>query len=133
MDWVLLRDATRTIMKAVKLIRERGLKHRMEAPSQFIKEMNKLCIKMTHARGAKDSKKKRKLIYRLMKKLIRKVKNHGMRHKDLLKERWEETDLSESQAYQIIHRLDNVLEQIPAVVHQGHERIIGERRIKNDF
>lgn len=131
-DWVLLRDATRTIMKAVKLIRKRGLKHRMENPLQFIKEMNKLCIKMTHARGAKDSKKKRKQIYRLMKKLIRKVENHGKRYKRLLKERWKEIDLSEKQTFQIIYRLDNVLTQIPAIIHQGHERIIGERRIKNE-
>lgn len=131
-DWILLRDATRTIMKAVKLLRKRGLKHRMADPSEFIKEMNKLCIKMTHARNAKDSKKKRKLIYRLMKKLIRKVENHGKRYKELLKERWKETDLSEKQAWQIIYRLDNVLDQIPAAVHQGHERIIGERRIKNE-
>ena len=31
-DWVLLRDATRTLMKAVVLIRQQGLKHRMEEP-----------------------------------------------------------------------------------------------------
>src|SRR5574338_162711 len=36
-DWVLLRDATRTLMKAVKLIREHGLKNRMEAPEKFIR------------------------------------------------------------------------------------------------
>src|SRR6266571_2726304 len=29
-DWVLLRDATRTLMKGVSLIRQQGLKHRME-------------------------------------------------------------------------------------------------------
>ena len=34
-DWVLLRDATRTLMKAVKLIREQGLKHRMEPPESL--------------------------------------------------------------------------------------------------
>ncbi len=131
-DWVLLKDATRTIMKAIKLLRKRGLKHRMEDPSQFIKEMNKLCIKMTHARGAKDSKKKRKQIYRLMKKMIIKVENHGKRYKELLKMRWEETDLSEKEAFRIIYNLDNVLKQIPAAVHQAHERIIGERRIRNE-
>ena len=31
-DWVLLRDATRTLMKAISLIRDQGLKHRMESP-----------------------------------------------------------------------------------------------------
>src|SRR6266404_5763956 len=36
-DWVLLRDATRTLMKAVKLIRREGLKARMEAPEEFVR------------------------------------------------------------------------------------------------
>ncbi|MDA3939702.1 MAG: hypothetical protein PF693_10370 [Spirochaetia bacterium] len=55
-DWVLLRDATRTIMKAVKLIRAHGLKNRMDDPAEFIKAINKLCIEMTHTKGKKDSK-----------------------------------------------------------------------------
>src|ERR1035438_10494177 len=48
-DWVLLRDATRTLMKAVKLIRDQGLRHRMEEPAAFITRMNRLCIEMTHS------------------------------------------------------------------------------------
>ena len=55
-DWVLLRDATRTIMKAVKLIRDQGLRNRMDEPGGFINAINKLCIEMTHAKGKKDSK-----------------------------------------------------------------------------
>ena len=35
-DGVLLRDMVRTLMKAVKLIRREGLKHRMEEPQTFI-------------------------------------------------------------------------------------------------
>ena len=31
-DWVLLRDAARTVMKATILIRKRGICERMEAP-----------------------------------------------------------------------------------------------------
>jgi len=34
-DWVLLRDAARTLMKATMLIRRRGLKERMEEPRSF--------------------------------------------------------------------------------------------------
>src|SRR5438093_2974806 len=45
-DWVLLRDATRTCMKAVALIREQGLKQRMEPPQQFISRMNRFCLEM---------------------------------------------------------------------------------------
>jgi len=131
-DWVLLRDATRTIMKAVKLIRDQGLKNRMDNPGDFIKAINKLCISMTHAKGRQDSKKKRKQIYRLMKKLLRKVALHGLRHQEMLKNRWEETNLSENEANFIIARIDNILTQLPEAIRQGHERIIGERLVKND-
>ena len=39
-DWVLLRDATRTLAKALNLIRKHGLKNRMEAPGEFLKRIN---------------------------------------------------------------------------------------------
>jgi len=35
-DWVLLRDATRTLLQALQLIRQQGLKHRMAQPASFI-------------------------------------------------------------------------------------------------
>ncbi len=131
-DWVLLRDATRTIMKAVKLIRAQGLKNRMVDPADFIKAINKLCIEMTHTKGKKDSKKKRKKIYRLMKQLLRKVALHGLKHQELLENRWEETNLTKKEANFIIARIDNILTQLPEAVRQGHERIIGERFVKNN-
>ena len=43
-DWVLLRDATRTLMKAVVLIRRQGLKHRMQPPEDFIKQIKEKSI-----------------------------------------------------------------------------------------
>ena len=39
-DWVLFRDATRTLMRAVRLIRTQGLKQRMEDPEVFMSRMN---------------------------------------------------------------------------------------------
>ena len=48
-DWVLLRDATRTLTKAIVLIRDQGLKHRMPAPESFLSGSNKLCIAMAQA------------------------------------------------------------------------------------
>jgi len=48
-DWVLLRDAVRTMMLAVKRIRKLYLKNRMFMElKDFISKMNKLCIEMTH-------------------------------------------------------------------------------------
>ena len=131
-DWVLLRDATRTIMKSVKLIRDQGLKNRMDNPADFIKAINKLCIEMTHTKGKKDSKKKRKQIYRLMKRLLRKVALHGLKHQELLENRWEETNLTKKEADFIIAKIENILTQLPEAIRQGHERIIGERLVKNE-
>jgi hypothetical protein len=130
-DWILLRDATRTLMKATVLIRDKGLRKRMEDPGKFTKAMNQLCIRMTHARNEKESKKKRKRIFRLMKRMMMKIQDHGMRHRDLLAEKWPETDLTRRQALQILNRMDNVLVQLPEAVRQAHERIIGERMVKN--
>ena len=110
MDGVLLRDAARTLMKAAILIRKRGLQARMEEPEAFLNRMNQLCMKMTHARRKKDAKRARKAV---------------------LREQWRETELKEGAARQIIQRITTVLERLPQAIRQAHERIIGERQVKN--
>ncbi|MBE7504283.1 MAG: hypothetical protein HS113_29140 [Verrucomicrobiales bacterium] len=57
MDWVLLRDATRTLMKATGLIRAHGLKRRMPAPEQFLRAMNQQCIAMVQTGKQADAKR----------------------------------------------------------------------------
>jgi hypothetical protein len=130
-DWVLLRDAARTLMKATILIRKQNLKVRMEEPEEFLKRMNQLCMKMTHARRKKDAKRARKAVLREMKKLSKIIAAHAERHRDLLQEHWRETDLREGEARQIIQRITTVLERLPQAIRQAHERIIGERQVKN--
>ena len=131
-DWVLLRDAARTLMKATMLIRKRDLKVRMEEPAEFLKRMNQLCMKMTHARRKKDGKRARKAVLREMKKLSKIIAGHAARHRELLEQRWQETDLKEGEARQIMERIDMILKQLPQAIRQAHERIIGERKLKND-
>jgi hypothetical protein len=130
-DWVLLRDAARTLMKATILIRDRGLKVRMEDPKEFLKRMNQLCIRMSHARRKKDSKRIRKAVLREMKKLSKVIAGHAERHRALLEKHWMETDLKEGEARQILGRIDVILERLPYAVKQAHERIIGERQVSN--
>ena len=130
-DWVLLRDISRTLLKAVTLIRGRGLKNRMDDPAKFSKEINRLCIQMTHARRQKESRKTRKLVLRLMKKLVKKISGHGKRHRDLLAQYWEETDFGEGEVNPILERIDGALAKLPAAIKQAHERIIGERPVAN--
>jgi|SRR5271169_86525 len=131
-DWVLLRDAARTLMKATILIRDRGLKARMEEPKDFLKRMNQLCIRMTHARRKKDGKRKRKAVLREMKKLSKVIAGHAQRHQELLEKHWQETDLKEGEARQILGRIEVILERLPHAVKQAHERIIGERQVSNE-
>ena len=130
-DWTLLRDATRTLMKAVRLIRREGLKNRMQEPQGFIRQMNRLSIEMTHTRRQKEGKRARKKVFRAMKKLIKKVSGHALVHREMPKSNWKQTTLSEQEAGQIIKRIDAGLEQLPQAVYQAHERIIGERQVEN--
>ena len=131
-DWVLLRDAARTLLKAVLLIRKRGLKARMQEPAAFLKRMNKLCMKMTQARRNKDARRLRKAVLREMKKLSTTIKAHAARHRELLAQHWQETDLNEGEVQQILGRIDRILERLPQAVRQAHERLIGERQVRNE-
>ena len=96
-DWVLLRDATRTLMKAVRLIRDQGLKHRMEEPESFLTRINTLCIQMTHAGNRTDSRRQRKKTLRQMDRLVGVVRGHARRYRDLLDQQWKQTDWTRPQ------------------------------------
>lgn len=130
-DWVLLRDAARTLLKAVVLIRKQGLKNRMASPADFAKSVNRLCIEMTHTRRRKDGLKHRKRVLRLLKKISHRIDRHARKHRDMLASHWQQTDLSEGEARQIIARIDSICAQLPAAIKQAHERIIGGRRVAN--
>ena len=130
-DWVLLRDAVRTLMKATRLIRAQGLKHRMEEPAVFLKRMNGLSMEMTQAGRRSGSMRARKRILRAMKRLTGTVRRHGQRYAALLAGRWAETPWTERQAARVRERIEGVLAQLPAAVRQAHERIIGRRAVPN--
>lgn len=130
-DWVLLRDATRTLMKATDLIRRHGLRHRMREPRGFISQINAQCIAMTQSAKAEDSKKARKRVLRKMKEIVGVVRKHARRHRDLLDQQWKQTDWTRAQAEQVLRRINGVLDQLPAALQQAHERIIGERKVDN--
>jgi hypothetical protein len=134
-DWVLLRDATRTLMKAVSLIRDQGLKQRMEPPETFIARINGLCIQMTHAWNRKDlrqGRRQRKATLRQMDRLVGTVRQHAQRYRDLLDEQWRQTEWSRPQAEQVLRRMDQVLEQLPQARQQARERILAGRLVVNE-
>ncbi len=128
-DWVLLRDGVRTLMKAVALIRRHGLRHRMAEPATFLRRINVLSMEMSAVRRQADSKKHRKRVLRQMKKLVRVVAAHARRYRGVLDARWKQTDWTRKQAEQVLRRIDGVLALLPQAVHQAHERMIGGRLI----
>ncbi len=130
-DWVLLRDAVRTQILAIELIRRQGLKHRMPSPRQFLTRINGLCMQMTHSRRKKDGGKLRKKTFRIMKKLAGTVAKHAERYVALLESEWEKTEWTEIEAGIVVARLKGVLSQLPDAIKQAHERIIGGRKVKN--
>lgn len=130
-DWVLLRDGVRTLMKAVALIRRHGLRHRMPEPGMFLSKINRLCMEMSAVRRQSDSRRERKRVLRAMKKLARVVATHAHRYRQLLDAQWERTDWTRKQAEGVLRRMDRMLELLPRAVKQAHERIIGERQVLN--
>jgi hypothetical protein len=130
-DWVLLRDAVRTLMKATLLIRKAGLRGRMQAPEQFLRQMNRLSIAMAQQARRAGRKKGRKRVLRQMKKLVRVVRDPAQRHRDLLAKQWQRTEWTRAQAQQILRRIDGVLELLPRAQKQAQERIIGARPVAN--
>jgi len=134
-DWVLLRDATRTLMGSVRLIRDQGLKHRMEEPETFLSRINKLCIKMTHVWRRKDpaeSGRLRKQTLRQMDRLVGTVRHHARRYRELLDKHWEQTDWTRPQAEQVLGRMDQVLAQLPKARQQGRQRILRGQLVPNE-
>lgn len=131
-DWVLLRDTVRTLMKATVLIRKQGLKVRMQEPAVFQKQMNRLAMEMTRQGRRTGSRKGRKKVLRAMKRQVKMVAAHALRHRNLLEKEWAQTELSQQEARNIIVRMDAILERLPYAIRQAHERIIGERQVANE-
>ncbi len=131
-DWALLGDVTLTLLKAVKLIRGEGLLNRMPVcPDGLMRRMNKLCIEMTQTRRKKGGAKARKKILRKMKRFLKRVGGHALKHRNLLDARFAQTRFSRALADQVIRRIDEQLDLLPKVIEQAHQRIIGGRLVKN--
>ncbi|MDO8540750.1 MAG: hypothetical protein Q7S40_09975 [Opitutaceae bacterium] len=118
-------------MKAITLIRDQGLRHRMDPPAVFIKRMNRLCIEMTHTPKRADGKRHRKKVLRKMDRLVGTVRAHARRYRQLLDEAWQRTAWTRPQTEQVLRRIDGVLQQLPAAREQAHQRIIAEQPVDN--
>lgn len=131
-DWMLLADVARTLLLGMERIREHGLLCRLpETVASLHTAFNNLCIEMTHTRRRKDSKGGRKAVLRKMKKLLNRIGAHARRHLERLIEDGQSHGLSMAQRLQLQHRIERMLELLPKVIKQAHERIIGGRQVAN--
>ena len=94
-DWVLLRDACRTMLKAVTLIREAGVKCRMKSLKTFMSEMSGLQIKMAGAMRKHDNKKSRKATLREMETLTKTIAKHVDTYLDKFIKNWKLSSYTE--------------------------------------
>jgi IS5 family transposase len=67
-----------------------------------------------------------------MKPLLRMIAEHARRHRDRLESDYARTGYSRAQAEQIIARVDRTLAQVPVVITQAHERLIGDRTVPSE-
>src|SRR5205809_1547164 len=116
-------------MKGVSLIRQQGLKHRMEPPEQFIRRINGLCMEMTHAGSKPQSQRHRKGVFRKIDRLVGTVRGHARRYRDLLDQDWEQTQWTRPQTEQVLRRIDQVLELLPKARQQARKRILSGQQV----
>jgi IS5 family transposase len=99
---------------------------------ELARRMNRLCIEMTHTRRKEDARRARKRVLRKMKPLVKTIAGHARRHRDRLERDYARTEYSQAQALRIIERVDRMLGQVPTVIAQAHERIIGGRPVPSE-
>lgn len=129
-DWLLLRDAVRTLTLAISQARKYGIRSRLiKEPQAYLTAMNKLCIAMTHARRTTDAAKKRKAIFRRMKKQLRTVEKLSRGHLAKLRNQCAVGMLSISEQLMLERKFTVILDQVDTIIHQAHERIIGRRPV----
>jgi len=67
-----------------------------------------------------------------MDRLVGTVRNHARRYRDLLDQRWAQTDWTRPQAEQVLRRMEHVLTQLPKARHQARQRILAGQLVPND-
>jgi hypothetical protein len=131
-DWILLGDVARTLLLGLDQIRKRGILNPMPwASVEFRSRFNKLSIEIIHTRRRKDAQNARKNVLRRKKRLLNSVGEHARRHVLLLDKGWKEAGFHPGEYRQLKGRMEKMLELLPKMNHQAHERMIGGRKVAN--
>jgi hypothetical protein len=131
-DWLLFRDLIRTSMYKIIMIRDGGIKVRMpETPESYSSRVNTLCIEMHGAFNITGAQKKRKAVFRKMKRHLKEAMGHVKRHLDKFTAEWENHSFTAGRALQIINTLKSMLLKKDQVVSIAHKRIISEKPVNH--
>ena len=130
-DWVLLRDASRTLTLLITRIRKYAINRMSDSVATLMTKMNNLCIQMTASKGKADAQRKRKRVFRQMKKLAKKIAMHARKHIEKLYKNRHLVDLSEDNIMSIASEMNYILKQLPIAIEQGHKRIITGSHVDN--
>jgi len=130
-DWVLFRDAAKTLTLSITKIRKFSKNRMDESPEKLMTKMNNLCIEMTAYKGRKDGKKKRKKIFRSMKTLIKNIANHARRHIEKLYINRAHLEISEEKLFKFNDEINLILTQLSTAIECAHKKIISEKTVAN--
>lgn len=131
-DWVLMVDATKTLMKSIARLREAGTRHRMPVgPDEFRREMNRLCLDMSQLRGKRNGKKRKKKVLSKMVKLVRRAANQARKHLDRLAADPAGCTIKPGHQRVLRERVESVLDQLPEAIRQAEERILREGSVES--
>ena len=86
---------------------------------------------MTHTRAKQDHKRQRKITLRKMDRVVGTVAAHARRYRQLLDEKWDQTEWTRPQSEQVLRRIDQVLQQLPQARKQARERILCGQLVDN--
>ena len=130
-DYVLFRDMIRTSMLKLAIIREEGIKVRMPYEAEeWLPKINALNIEMSMAYRQKEAKKKRKSIFRKMKKLFKQAMFHVEAHLKKFEKSWQDYGFSSIKAESIIITLKDILACQDSVISVANRRIIREEKVE---
>ena len=127
-DWLLIRDAIRSIISSILVIRQNYFTHKMPLPQSFLSRINSLCIEMSAAYNTEGARKKRKKVLRKMFKLLSQVVGHGIRYGAILLSIGIKND---KKRQLIFNRLKSILDQAPTVLRNCRRRMISEKTVAN--
>lgn len=132
-DYLLMRDMIRTSMLKIERIREVGLKLRMPCtPKEWLSQTNSLIIEMSMASRKIDSMKRRKRIFRAMKRLFKQAMSHVERYLDGFEKNYHRYEISTIKAESIVISLKEILSQKDEVVSIANRRIIKEEKVDSE-